>query len=699
MKFIHNLLMQSAIFVIYTLSPTDIIAEQSNLNSSTHSTNTAQQMQIAAQEGRINVLRYLIEKQKVSPDIRDKNNMTPLHCAAGSGNLSAVEYLIASGANINARESSGLIPIHFAAYQGHTHIVKFFIEKYSIDKDVQGVRNRTSLHLAAFNGKLDTVTYLIAQKADLYALDLDGVMPIHLAAINGHTHVLKHLISKSLVNKNIGSQEGKTPLHYAAQNGHLQAVKFLIQQKANINARDIHGTLPIHIAAINGHIDILTFFIGNMHIQPDALGFENLTPLHYASHNGHLTSVQYLIKQKANAKACNDNGLMSIHVAAINGHTHILKYFIENGHADKDIPGQDGQTPLFYAARNGHLPTVEYLTKLGCNIYAQDTQGIMPLHIAALEGHTHIVKYFIEQKHVDKNICGLKGRTPLHFAAEGGHITTVEYLIAQGANVKAQTEAGETALLYAWAKQHNKVIHAMTGLLVKYNEHKMLIPVPEPSHTNTATDWKKLMCINHAGQLPFFIETLAQKIAASIGVNDVFFYHTSDKRSHAHSLGFQKIGLSKRVILAGITYMLSKLILKQGTYNKPSDRHEVSFKRTLYHELCHIKANDTTTYLKENIELTDIKALTREMAAELGALYYLFAIDKKTIFLSYIADEKHPSPEEQSRYNALLYARLLDNPSADFSIVEELAQLYYQEKTTGTLMVDDTIFQVNKETL
>jgi len=77
-------------------------------------------------------------------------------------------------------------PIHYPAYNDHCRF------------------NLTPLLLAAANGHLSVVEYLINQKADINAKD----------------------------------DIGNTHLHYAAVNGHLSVVEYLINQKADINAKN-----------------------------------------------------------------------------------------------------------------------------------------------------------------------------------------------------------------------------------------------------------------------------------------------------------------------------------------------------------------------------------------------------------------------------------------------------------------------------
>jgi ankyrin repeat protein len=63
--------------------------------------------------------------------------------------------------------------------------------------------------------------------------------------------------------------------------------------------------------------------------------------------------------------------------------------------------------------------------------------GRTPLHLAALQGHTHLVK-LLEGAGADVRAADEHGMTPLHKAAVQGHSETVADLLAHGAHVDAK---------------------------------------------------------------------------------------------------------------------------------------------------------------------------------------------------------------------------------------------------------------------
>ncbi|CAK4739264.1 unnamed protein product [Aphanomyces euteiches] len=77
----------------------------------------------AAQRGDTARLQQLVPKL-VQPNVQDYDSRTLLHVAASEGMLSAVEYLIACGANVNALDRWNNSPLSEAMYFAHNDVAR-----------------------------------------------------------------------------------------------------------------------------------------------------------------------------------------------------------------------------------------------------------------------------------------------------------------------------------------------------------------------------------------------------------------------------------------------------------------------------------------------------------------------------------------------------------------------------------------------
>ena len=75
----------------------------------------------------------------------------------------------------------------------------------------------------------------------------DGDTPIHWAALNGHTEIVK-ILAPLTDNPNSADNSGITPIHQAAWIGQTEIVKILAPLTNNPNAPDKDGYTPIEFS-------------------------------------------------------------------------------------------------------------------------------------------------------------------------------------------------------------------------------------------------------------------------------------------------------------------------------------------------------------------------------------------------------------------------------------------------------------------
>ena len=96
----------------------------------------------------------------------------------------------------------------------------------------------------------------VAEGAPLNEADFCGDPPLVLAAGNGHLAVVKFLIDEGADLQQCGLMRD-TPLHRAAHNGHLQTVKYLLEEGAELDALDVGDNTALHWASMRGHVEIV----------------------------------------------------------------------------------------------------------------------------------------------------------------------------------------------------------------------------------------------------------------------------------------------------------------------------------------------------------------------------------------------------------------------------------------------------------
>ena len=122
---------------------------------------------------------------------------------------------------------------------------------------------------------------------------------------------------------------------------------------------------------------------------------------------------------------------------------------ISNGKHD-NVKGKKEDEMLLYAVKEKkeNLKGVKQAIKDGANIYAWDKYLNTPLMYAALNGHINIVEFLLK-KGVNINHKNECGSTALMWAALNGHTNIVNLLLDKGANVNIKNTCGDTALKLA----------------------------------------------------------------------------------------------------------------------------------------------------------------------------------------------------------------------------------------------------------
>ncbi|MEK6237918.1 MAG: ankyrin repeat domain-containing protein [Planctomycetales bacterium] len=166
--------------------------------------------------------------------------------------------------------------------------------------------------------------------------------------------------------------------------------------------------------------------------------------IHFAADQGDLKSVKQLLSEDPKlADAPNKDGLTPLYLAARRGHLKVAEHLIEQKAGVNLLASGDG--PLHVAAEENQAEMIRLLLKHGAEIDLRNAAKDTPLHMACWEGAAESAVLLLKNK-ADLEAADENDDRPLHLACAGGHEETVKALLAAGAKIDVVNRQGYTPL-------------------------------------------------------------------------------------------------------------------------------------------------------------------------------------------------------------------------------------------------------------
>nr|XP_036670971.1 protein phosphatase 1 regulatory subunit 16A isoform X2 [Drosophila suzukii] len=197
-------------------------------------------MHQACIDNNVEMLQLLLE-YGANVDAQDSDKWTPLHAAATCGHLELVRILIRHGANLLAVNTDGNMPYDLCDDENTLDFIEGEMAQRGVTQElIDETRSSTERIM------LRDLMELVRTGGDLEEPDYQCATPLHIAAANGYVRVVEFLLEQH-VNVDAMDKDLWTPVHAAACWGHLEVLEMLAQCGADLNVRNKDDETPSDI--------------------------------------------------------------------------------------------------------------------------------------------------------------------------------------------------------------------------------------------------------------------------------------------------------------------------------------------------------------------------------------------------------------------------------------------------------------------
>ncbi|KAJ3103052.1 hypothetical protein HDU97_010408 [Phlyctochytrium planicorne] len=346
----------------------------------------------------------------IKTDPRDENGNTPFMLACQHGNLEVIRYYLSMhppSSDIQksplflAANDNGHTAVHVAAFSGSVETMRALLGSNSLLAlamvSISSVGSRkTPLHLAVENGLTAMVEALIKLRADVNAIDVDGVTSLMIATRLGNIALVERLLTAN-ADINIVDVWKHSALFYACKRQDIDIVRLLLEKKKSAAASPVVKAIPRK----NRPSPISR--------SPSSTSTSPSIPP--------TSPTATMIPDIVNI--ADRFGYTPLLLAAELGNNTLINLLIENG-AESAKTTKDGQSILHLGTKSGFLEVAENILKLpNVDIHLSDARGMTALHHAAAMHRLDLLQLF--QKHPSITASSFSlidnlARTPLHYA-------------------------------------------------------------------------------------------------------------------------------------------------------------------------------------------------------------------------------------------------------------------------------------------
>lgn len=322
--------------------------------------------------------------------------------------------------------------LHWAAMHGSIKVATALQKKYPDFIKAKAFDDSTPLHCAADHDQEVMVSFLLAQGADISAINNTGQTPIHSAAAAGSVGSTQLMLDRRPDLLEAKNRQDETPLLCAAQSRKVDLVNILISRGADQEAVNAEGYSFLHLASKSGS-DVFVAQCLTLYFKMQALlnvktKKGNQLAIGLAAARGDAAMVATLLRFGADPSLSNDEEQNALHLAVASSKRNkaLVKLLLAHNKDLAKTKDKKGDTPLHLVATivkaeneeaqqvqtTESLAIAQELLDCGADIDAQNSAKETPAYASVKHLNFDILK-FLQERGANLEIANEHGVTPI----------------------------------------------------------------------------------------------------------------------------------------------------------------------------------------------------------------------------------------------------------------------------------------------
>lgn len=267
---------------------------------------------------------------------------------------------------------------------GRLEYVKQYLDAHADQVDCLSA-GKTCLQVAAHQGHINIIKYLLSIRANVNIVDKEGDSTLHYAAFGNQPEIMRILLTHG-AHINVVNSSRCSALHISAHKRPPHCIKVLLEFGANVNIQDSYGDTALHDAIGKENTEVVELLCNASNLDLTVRNNRGFNALHHAALKGNMTATRKILQLSPQLVDIKKNdGFAPLHLASLNGHSGVVEVLVREGKADINIRNNRRQTPFLLAVAQGHTAAIEKLVDLGCDVLVKDEDGDNAMHLCVIK--------------------------------------------------------------------------------------------------------------------------------------------------------------------------------------------------------------------------------------------------------------------------------------------------------------------------